>query len=171
MLIELMSSNQEQGCAVLNTRIANVQDVSTVLQWIQKKAKFDTEIGSFSGVLEVTEAKLKETLFGELPFAEVLLGEINKNSIGFALYYFRYSSFLARPSLWVDDLYIDAERRNQGIGTEIIIQLARIAREKGCTHMAWNAWADNISGVSFYQKIGARIIKAQGKLLFFQMEL
>ena len=153
----------------IQIREANLDDLSLILQFIQKKAEFDEAIGSFSGTFLVTEAKLQHTLFGQAPFAKVLLAETLQRAVGFALYYFCYSSFKAQPSLWLDDLYVDRLSRSQGISKALMAHLAEIASTQGCSHMGWNAWKDNVRAVEFYHQIGGKIIEAQEKRLLFNL--
>jgi GNAT superfamily N-acetyltransferase len=162
------SSSTQLAIAI---READASDLASVLQLIQKKAEFDAAIGSFEGTLLATEATLRQTLFGQTPFAKVLLAEVEQQSIGFALYYFRYSSFSAMPSLWIDDLYVDRQIRSRGVGAALMAALSTIARSQGCSHLAWNAWKDNVRAVAFYQRVGGRIMEAQGKKLLFYLKI
>ncbi|MEW6492848.1 MAG: GNAT family N-acetyltransferase [Cyanobacteriota bacterium] len=147
-------------------RTATLDDVSLIFSFIQKKAEFDRNIGAFSGVLRVSEEKIRKTLFSPLPFAYVLFAETLGHPVGFALYGFRYSSFAGQPSIWLDDLYIDEEMRSQGAGTALMHNLAHIAQINNCTHLAWTADARNSRGLSFYQRLGAQITEQKGYRCF-----
>ena len=149
-------------------RDAVPEDISSIFELIQKKAEFDRQMGSFSGILKATPQKLSETLFGEIPFAKVLLVENLKQPVGFALYYFRYSSFAAQPSLWLDDLYVESGMRHQGIGSALMGKLAAIAKQYHCTHLAWNAIQTNKIGVNFYRKMGAKLVTQESDILLFK---
>jgi GNAT superfamily N-acetyltransferase len=146
----------------MNVRSATPNDISLIFSMIQQKAEFDRNLGAFSGVLGVSEEKLFKTLFGTVPFAYVLFAEVSERAIGFALYGFRYSSFAGQPSIWLDDLYVEEDRRSQGAGTALMAQLAQIAEENHCTHLAWTADARNIHGLRFYQRLGAEIVEQHG---------
>ncbi|MBW4542783.1 MAG: GNAT family N-acetyltransferase [Myxacorys chilensis ATA2-1-KO14] len=152
----------------MNVRSATPNDVSLIFSFIQKKAEFDRDVGAFSGLLQATEGKIRNTLFGESPFAYVLFAEESGLKIGFALYGFRYSSFVGQPSLWLDDLYVDRHRRSQGAGAALMKHLAQIAQENDCTHLAWNADARNTRGLSFYSRLGAEITEQQGNRCFLR---
>lgn len=152
----------------MDIRSATPEDVSLIFSFIQKKAEFDRNIGAFSGVLQVSEDKIRKTLFGELPFSYVLFAESSAQVIGFALYGFRYSSFSGQPSLWLDDLYVDSARRSQGAGAALMERLAQIAKAQDCTHLAWNADARNIRGLRFYARLGAEITEQQGNRCFLR---
>jgi GNAT superfamily N-acetyltransferase len=152
----------------MQVRTATPDDISLIFAFIQKKAEFDRQIGAFSGLLQVSEGKIRKTLFGTIPFAHVLFAESAGCAVGFALYGFRYSSFAGQPSIWLDDLYVDEQIRSQGAGTALMKQLARIAQDHDCTHLAWNADTRNTRGLSFYARLGAEITEQNGNRCFFK---
>ena len=152
----------------MKIRSANPNDVSLILSFIQKKSEFDRKIGAFSGELKVSEEKILKTIFREIPFSYVLFAELSGREVGFALYGFRYSSFIGQPSIWLDDLYVEAEMRNRGVGTELMHKLGQIAKENDCTHLAWNADARNIRGLSFYKRLGAEITEQNNNRCFLK---
>jgi GNAT superfamily N-acetyltransferase len=152
----------------MKVRPATPDDRSLILSFIQKKSEFDRQIGAFSGVLQVSEDKIRKTLFGTIPFAYVLFAECSGREVGFALYGFRYSSFAGQPSIWLDDLYVDDGMRSQGAGAALMARLAQIARENDCTHIAWTADARNTRGLSFYARLGAEITEQHGDRCFLR---
>ena len=152
----------------MKIRSATTNDVSLIFSFIQKKAEFDRNIGAFSGMLQVSEDKLTKSLFGAIPFSYVLFAELLGREVGFALYGFRYSSFAGQPSIWLDDLYVDEAIRSQGAGAALMERLAQIAKKHDCTHLAWNADARNIRGLSFYDRLGAEIIEQRGNRCFLK---
>jgi GNAT superfamily N-acetyltransferase len=160
----------------MKVRPATPDDVSSIVSFIQKKSEFvgvasrneNRNIGTFSGVLQVAEDKIRKTLFGTIPFAYVLFAEFSGQEVGFALYGFRYSSFAGQPSIWLDDLYVDNGMRSQGAGAALMAQLAQIARENDCTHIAWTADARNTRGLSFYARLGAEITERHGNRCFLK---
>ncbi len=152
----------------MKVRSATPDDVSLIFSFIQKKSEFDRNIGAFSGVLQVSEDKIRKTLFGIIPFSYVLFAEVSVHEVGFALYGFRYSSFAGQPSIWLDDLYVDGEMRSQGAGAALMAQLAKVAKENDCTHLAWNADARNTRGLSFYNRLGAEITEQRGNQCFLK---
>lgn len=149
-------------------RFAAPDDVSLIYRFIQQKAEFDRSIGAYSGTIQTSEAKIRQTIFSNNPFAYVLFAERAKNVIGFALYGFRYSSFVGQPSIWLDDLYIDREMRSKGAGSLLMDRLQQIAREHNCTHLAWTADARNTRAIEFYHRLGAIIIEQKQQRCFFQ---
>jgi GNAT superfamily N-acetyltransferase len=152
----------------MKVRSATPDDVPLIFSFIQKKSEFDRNIGAFSGVLQVSEDKIRKTLFGTIPFSCVLFAEFSEFEVGFAVYGFRYSSFVGQPSIWLDDLYVDEDQRSQGIGAVLMDQLAQIAKENDCTHLAWNADARNTRGLSFYHRLGAEITEQHGNRCFLR---
>jgi GNAT superfamily N-acetyltransferase len=150
----------------MNVRSATPEDAALIFSFIKKKSEFDRSIGAFSGTLLTSEDKIRETLFGTIPFARVLFAESSGSTIGFALYGFRYSSFSGQPSIWLDDLYVDEKNRSQGAGAALMGQLAQVAKENNCTHLAWNADARNTRGLHFYRQLGAEITEQQENRCF-----
>lgn len=150
----------------VTVRPAAPTEVALVLSFIQKKAAFDRNMGSFSGILHTSEEKIRRTIFSPQPFAYFLVAELAGQPVGFALYYFRYSSFAGQPSLWLDDVYVDEGVRSQGAGAALMHVLAQIALEHQCTHIAWTADARNTRGLTFYQRLGATITEQQGNVCF-----
>jgi GNAT superfamily N-acetyltransferase len=152
----------------MEIRPATSDDISLIFSFIQKKSEFDRNIGAFSGQLRVSEEKIRKTLFGAVPFSYVLFAQIPKREVGFALYNFRYSSFAGQPSIWLDDLYVDEDMRSRGAGAVLMAHLAGIAIENDCTHLAWNADARNDRGLSFYHRLGAKIVKQEENRCFLE---
>ena len=140
-------------------RPATIDDVSVIHAFIHKKAVFDRETGAFSGTVGTNEERIRATLFGDRPFARVLLAELDGAPRAFALFYFRYSSFSGRPSLWLDDLYVDDGARSRGVGDRLMAVLMHTATEHDCSHLAWTAAVQNPRGIAFYRRLGARIVE------------
>jgi GNAT superfamily N-acetyltransferase len=109
-------------------------------------------------------------LFGPRPFAFVLLAGGPGLAVGFALYYFRYSSFRGRPSIWLDDLYVHPPARRQGAGRLLMGRLAEVAAAADCTHIAWVVSASNAIGMSFYRRLGATVVHQAGDAVTLQIE-
>lgn len=151
----------------LKIRPAAIADVDTILVFIKKKAEFDRNMGAFFGKLTTSAEKIRQTIFSSPPFAQVLFAEIEQ-PIGFALYYYRYSSFKGLPSIWLDDLYVDESFRNKKAGTVLMNYLAQKAKNDCCTHLAWTADKRNTHTISFYQRLGAEIVEQKGNICFFQ---
>ncbi|MDB6123583.1 MAG: sortase-like acyltransferase [Pedosphaera sp.] len=136
---------------LIKIREASSSDVPLILNFIRKKATFD-------GVphwVEATEDKLRNELFGAHPTASALFAEANDQAIGIAIYFLTFSSFLARPGIWLDDLYVDENARGQGAGKALLAHLAKLAEERGYGRVEWVTAADNAKGLAFYQRNGA----------------
>ncbi len=151
----------------IKIRPAAIADVETILAFIEKKAEFDRNMGAFSGKIATSAEKICQTIFSSTPFAQVLFAEIEQ-PIGFALYYYRYSSFKGLPSIWLDDLYVDESSRHKQAGTVLMNYLAQKAKNNCCTHLAWTADKRNTRTISFYQRLGAAIVEQKGNVCFFQ---
>jgi GNAT superfamily N-acetyltransferase len=104
----------------------------------------------------ITEESLRDSLFCERPHAESLLAFLDGNAIGFCLYFFNYSTFLGKPGLYLEDLYVQPEYRNKGFGKQILSRLATIALERGCGRFEWAVLDWNEPSIAFYRKIGAQ---------------
>ncbi len=135
-------------------RAARLEDIPTILSLLCQKFEFD----GGEGELPATPDRLQQTLFGSTPKAYVLLAEVADVAVGLALFYFSYSSVLAQPCLWLDDLFIQAQMRRQGIGSAFFDRLAQIARSHDCGRIEWTVNSKNISGIDFYQQQGAKVL-------------
>jgi GNAT superfamily N-acetyltransferase len=154
----------------MQVREATADDAAEVLAFVRAKAQFDRELGAFTGDLGTTEELIRRHLFGPRPFAFVLLAGGPGRAVGFALYYFRYSSFRGRPSIWLDDLYVHPSARRQGAGRLLMGRLAEVAAVADCSHIAWVASASNSVGMDFYRRLGATVIHQEGDAVTLQVE-
>jgi GNAT superfamily N-acetyltransferase len=156
---------------VIAIRTAARTDASLLLAYIAKKSEFDRATGVFTGVIDTTREKIEATMFGEPRYAHALIAEDGEGPRGFALYYFRYSSFSGRPSLWLDDLYVDSDARSRGVGAALLARLVEIARDHGCTHLWWTAAVTNPRGIAFYQREGAVIVSRTDRQVTFWLSV
>jgi GNAT superfamily N-acetyltransferase len=154
----------------MEVREATMADAAEVLAFVLAKAQFDRELGAFAGDLGTTEELIQRHLFGPRPFAFALLAGTSGPALGFALYYFRYSSFRGRPSVWLDDLYVHPSARRRGAGQRLMRRLGELAEAADCTHIAWVASASNALGMGFYRKIGATVVHQAGDTVTLQVE-
>jgi GNAT superfamily N-acetyltransferase len=154
----------------VEVREATIEDAADVLAFVRAKAQFDRELGAFAGELGTNEELICRHLFGPRPVAFALLAGAPGKVVGFALHYFRYSSFRGRPSVWLDDLYVQAHARRRGVGGLLMRRLADLALAADCTHIAWFASASNTVGMSFYQRIGATVVHQAGDTVTLQIE-
>jgi GNAT superfamily N-acetyltransferase len=152
----------------IHIRQAVPTDVPLILEFIRQKADFDVTVHAFDGELGTNEAAIRKTLFGPLPFAHVLFAESSEEALGFALYYYRYSSFRGRPSMWLDDLYVLEKSRGKRVGFKLMYRLAEICLENRCNLLAWTASVFNTHGLDFYRRLGAVVVDQKESTLYFE---
>ncbi len=133
-------------------RAAAVADVPVILELIRALATYERAPNDVTA----TEKGLTEVLFGEKPAAEVLLAFENETAVGFAVFFHNFSTWLGRPGLYLEDLFVRPEDRGKGYGRALLIHLAKIARERGCGRMEWAVLDWNEPAIQFYRKLGAK---------------
>jgi len=133
-------------------RASTVGDVPVILELIRALATYERAPNEVTA----TEQGLVEVLFGEKPAAEVLLAFENETSIGFAVFFHNFSTWLGRPGLYLEDLFVRPEHRGKGYGRALLIYLAKIARERGCGRMEWAVLDWNKPAIEFYRQLGAK---------------
>ncbi|MEG3905241.1 GNAT family N-acetyltransferase [Microcoleus sp. B4-C5] len=139
----------------IKIREAELADLELILAFISQKSEFD----GVPHLLEATADKLQQTLFFQPPLVRVLLAEVADTAVGFAMFYASYSSLLAQPCLWLDDLFVQAHFRGMGVGTALLKYLAQIAESTNCGRIEWTVNTGNAPGIAFYEKQGARILE------------
>ncbi|HEY1378476.1 MAG TPA: GNAT family N-acetyltransferase [Gemmataceae bacterium] len=132
-------------------RPATAADVPAVARLIRGLAEYER----LSHAVDLDEARLRDHLFGPRPFAEVLLAEDDGEVVGFALFFPSYSTFLARPGLFLEDLFVVPERRGAGHGKALLAAVARRAVEQGCGRLEWSVLDWNEPAIGFYRRLGA----------------
>lgn len=135
-------------------RFAEPSDVPLILRFIQDLAEYER----LPHECVATEGALKETLFAERPYAEVLLGSYEGTPTGFALFYTSYSTFLARPGIYLEDLFVKPEWRGRGFGRALLEQVARIAVDRNCGRLEWAVLDWNVDAIGFYERLGATLL-------------
>ncbi|MGX5173564.1 N-acetyltransferase family protein [Aliikangiella sp. IMCC44653] len=136
----------------LTIRPATPNDVELILRFITELAEFE----KLANEVVATPQSLMVTLFGERPFAEVIIAELSGEPVGFALYYYNYSTFLAKPGLYLEDLYVCESARGQKVGKALLIKLAQIALQNNCGRFEWWVLDWNQNAIDFYRSIGAK---------------
>lgn len=132
-------------------RPASRDDVPVILGFIRALADYER----LSHEVSATEDRLLETLFGSPPAAEVILGEYLGEPVGFALFFQNYSTFLARPGLHLEDLFVQPGLRGRGFGRALLVHLAGIAVDRRCGRLEWQVLDWNNPALGFYRSLGA----------------
>ncbi len=141
-------------------RFATEADVPLILALIKELADFE----KLSHEVSATEEDLREQLFGPRRFGEVLIGETEGKPAAFALFFHNFSTFLARPGIYLEDLFVCPEFRGRGFGRRMLSYVARIARERICGRFEWAVLDWNKRAMNFYEKLGARPMMAKWTL-------
>lgn len=132
-------------------RQASSEDVSAIFALIQALSEYEKLAHEMVG----SEEHLQAGLFGPRPYAEVLVAEVEEKVVGMALYFYNFSTFLMKPGIYLEDLFVLPGYRRQGIATALLIALARQAVEQGCGRLEWSVLDWNESAIAFYKRIGA----------------
>jgi GNAT superfamily N-acetyltransferase len=138
--------------ADFHIRPAHVDDVPIILELIRDLATYERAPEEVTA----TEEQLVDVLFGGRPAAEVLLAFEGNLAVGFAIYFYNFSTWLARPGLYLEDLFVKTEKRGKGYGRALLVELAKIARDRGCGRMEWAVLNWNEPAIKFYETLGAR---------------
>ena len=146
------STESALGGRLLQLRPAARSDVPVILRFIRALAEYEKLLDE----VVATEATLEEHLFGVQPRSEVILAEWNGVSAGFALYFHNFSTFLCRPGIYLEDVFVHPEFRGRGIGKALLLELARIARQRGCGRFEWAVLNWNTPSIEFYESLGAQ---------------
>ena len=136
----------------ISIRPATPNDVPTVAFLIRALSQYE----KLEHEVTMTEDRLRATMFGPRPYAEALLAEDDGKPVGFALFFHNYSTFLAQPGLYLEDLYVPESHRGKGIGKSLLVQLAKIAVERNCGRLEWAVLDWNVDAIGFYEKLGAK---------------
>lgn len=138
----------------MSTRIrpATPADVPTILRFINELAQYERE----PDAVVATEAMIEHSLFGEGHVAHGLIATVNGVPMGFAIYFFNFSTWLGRPGLYLEDLYVTPASRGSGVGRALLTHLARTAVERGCGRMEWSVLDWNQPAIDFYRALGAK---------------
>jgi GNAT superfamily N-acetyltransferase len=130
---------------------ASESDAPVILNMIQELAKYE----KLEHLVTATEEQVRSTLFGAKPAAEVLLARSEEECVGFALFFATYSTFLAQPGIYLEDLYVKPHMRGRGVGRAILKHLAQLAVARDCGRVEWEVLNWNEPSIRFYEKLGA----------------
>lgn len=132
-------------------RPAREQDVALILSFVKQLAEYER----LTHEVVATEASLRESLFGDRCGPEALLAEYEGRPVGFAVFFQNYSTFLGRPGIYIEDIYVQPEFRGRGFGRAILAYLAKLAKERRCGRLEWAVLDWNEPAIEFYRGLGA----------------
>ena len=136
---------------MLEIRAATEPDVPLILEFIRGLADYE----KLADRVVATEAILRESLFGRRQYAEVLIAEADGDPAGFAIFFHNYSTFIGRPGIYLEDLFVKPQYRGLGYGKALLVRLAALARERNCGRVEWAVLNWNKPAIDFYESIGA----------------
>ena len=136
----------------LAIRPATAADLPLIADLIRALAEYE----KLADEVRFDEAVLGEKLFGARPYAEVLIGEVDGEALGFALFFHNFSTFEGRPGIYLEDLFVRPEARGKGLGKALLAALARLVVERGCARLEWAVLDWNEPSIGFYKSLGAR---------------
>jgi GNAT superfamily N-acetyltransferase len=136
---------------VISIRAAQPADVPLLLQLVRELAEYER----LAHQVVAGESELAESLFGQRPAAEALIAELDGKAAGFAVYFTNFSTFLGRPGLYLEDLFVRPAVRRQGVGRALFLHLARVALERKCGRFEWSVLDWNQPAIAFYRSLGA----------------
>ncbi len=135
-------------------REAVEEDIPLILQFIKELAEYE----KLEHIVVAYEEVLWESIFGEDSNTHVLLAFYDQKPVGFAVYFYNFSSFVGKMGIYLEDLYVKPEARGKGFGKGLLVRLAQIARDKGCGRMEWVVLDWNEPAIDFYKKLGAEVL-------------
>lgn len=136
----------------VSIRSAELPDVPVIASLIRGLARYE----KLDHQVTMTEEKLTEALFGERRYAETLIAEVDGKPAGFAIFFHNFSTFLAQPGIYLEDLFVEPEHRGKGLGRALLARLAQIAVDRGCGRLEWAVLDWNKDAITFYERLGAR---------------
>ena len=137
--------------AIVSVREATSSDVDLLLGFIRGLAEYE----KLTGALRIDERGFRDHLFGERRYCEALIGELDGVPVAYALFFHTYSTFLTKPGIWLEDLFVVPERRGAGVGRALLRHLAALADRRGCGRLEWSVLDWNEPAIKFYRSIGA----------------
>ncbi len=135
-------------------RSATPADLPLIAQFIRDLAEYE----KLAHEVRFDEAKLGTNLFGPRPYAEVVIGELDGEPQGFALFFHNFSTFEGRPGLYLEDLFVRPEARGSGLGKALLAHLAQLCVERDCARLEWWVLDWNTPSIGFYQSLGAKLM-------------
>jgi GNAT superfamily N-acetyltransferase len=150
-----MSHHTQSPTIELSIRPACIEDCGLILSLIRELADYEKLLHEV--VADISS--LEHTLFGDKPYAEVIIAEYENEAVGFALYFHNYSTFLGKPGLYLEDLYVRPHMRGRGFGKKLLAYLASVALSRDCGRLEWWVLDWNQPAIDFYQSLGAEAMQ------------
>ena len=150
-----LTRDDPQLWSMMTIRPAHIDDVPVILELIRELAEFE----KLAHEVVATEDDLRRTLFGAKPSAEILICEVDAKPAGFALFFTNYSTFLGKPGIYLEDLFIKPAMRSLGLGRRMLSELARLAVSRECGRLEWSVLDWNTRARKFYEDLGADPMK------------
>jgi GNAT superfamily N-acetyltransferase len=135
----------------IKIRFAMIDDAPIILSLIKKLSVYE----KLTHTVINSEDLIKKNLFGDKKFVEVLIAEVNKKAVGFALFFPNYSTFVGKRGIYLEDLFVEPEMRGKGIGKKLFLEIIKLAKERNCGRVEWSVLNWNQSAIDFYKKMGA----------------
>lgn len=137
---------------IFNIKPATLNDVPLILSFIKELAEYENLLSE----VVATEEILKQTLFCENPTAKVIIGYWNQTPVSFALYFYNFSTFLGKPGIYIEDLFVKPEMRGKGLGKKMLAYLATKAKQENCGRLEWWVLDWNKTAIEFYERLDAK---------------
>ncbi len=136
-------------------RTAEEKDVSLIMSFIRELAEYE----KLTHEVKVNEDMLRKNLFGARPYAEVLIAEYGNQPAGHAIFFHNFSTFVGKPGVYLEDLFVRPNLRGKGIGKMLLLSLVKIAKERDCGRVEWSVLDWNTPSIEFYKSLGASLLE------------
>jgi GNAT superfamily N-acetyltransferase len=141
----------EKNSEKIKIRSAEIKDSKIILQLIKELSVYE----KLSHTVINSEESIKENLFGKKKYAEALIAEYENQPVGFALFFHNYSTFVGKPGIYLEDLFVQPEMRGKGVGKKLFLELIKLAKERNCGRVEWSVLNWNKPAIDFYKSMGA----------------
>jgi len=154
MAVPAMSSMSAKKAPIPPLKISRAKksDIPTIRDFIRRLAEYE----KLSHEMKATQSLLREHLFGSKRAAEVIIAKLGKKPVGFALFFTTFSTFVGRPGIWLEDLFVLPDNRRQGVGRALLRVVAQIAVQRKCGRLEWSVLDWNQPAIRLYRKLGAK---------------
>jgi GNAT superfamily N-acetyltransferase len=141
----------QERTATFFMRKAAAEDAALIVHFIRAIAEYE----KLTHLVQASEESIRQTLFGERSYADCILGFEGDTPVGFALYFHNYSTFVSRPGIYLEDLFVEPQHRGKGYGKALLLELVKIAKEMNCGRVEWSVLNWNKPAIDFYESLGA----------------